>query len=151
MHRRSGEDIPDAPITHHWLDSSHITFGVVTFGAVFESWKLETSFFTGREPDQHRYDFEEPRFDSYAARVSLMVAVTVWRPQSIGARVLAAVVGGLGLYEFIHVFTAISDVRAEAGGFGALVSVAFGAYVAFLAALSLVAWAAVTQFKRVSA
>src|SRR5581483_5012259 len=28
MHRFSGEDIPEAPITHHWLDSTHVTFGV---------------------------------------------------------------------------------------------------------------------------
>jgi DUF917 family protein len=79
-----------------------------------------------------------------------VVAVTVWKPQSIGARALAVVVGGLGLYEFIHVFTAVHDARAEAEGFGALVSVSFGAYLAFLAALSLVAWAGVTQFKPLS-
>ena len=30
MHRTSGMDIPEAPITHHWLDSTHITFGVLT-------------------------------------------------------------------------------------------------------------------------
>src|SRR5262249_62129741 len=30
MHRFSGEDNPEAPITHHWLDSTHITYGVVT-------------------------------------------------------------------------------------------------------------------------
>ena len=32
MHRICGMDIPEAPITHHWLDSTHITFGVVTAG-----------------------------------------------------------------------------------------------------------------------
>jgi hypothetical protein len=79
---------------------------------------------------------------------AVVVALTVWRPQSIGARVLAVVAGGLGLYEFIHVYVTINDGRAEAGAFGALVSVAFGAYLACLAALSLVAWAAVTQFKK---
>ena len=34
MHRTSGMDIPEAPITHHWLDSTHITFGVLTAGVV---------------------------------------------------------------------------------------------------------------------
>src|SRR5579872_748261 len=34
MHRFSGEEIPAAPITHHWLDSTHVTFGVATVGVV---------------------------------------------------------------------------------------------------------------------
>jgi hypothetical protein len=70
MHRPSGMDIPDAPITHHWLDSTHITFGVLTAGFVHDDWKLELSQFTGREPDQNRYDFDPVRLDSTAARVS---------------------------------------------------------------------------------
>jgi len=70
MHRASSVDIPDAPITHHWLDSTHITFGVLTGGFVHDDWKLEISQFTGREPDQERYDFDSPRFDSTSARLS---------------------------------------------------------------------------------
>jgi hypothetical protein len=75
MHRASGEDIPDAPITHHWLDSTHITFGVVTLGAVWNDWKLEVSQFTGREPDQFRFNFDPARFDSTSARLS-------WNPDA---------------------------------------------------------------------
>src|SRR6478609_11713448 len=70
MHRTSGMDIPEAPITHHWLDSTHITFGVVTGGVVVSNWKLEGSAFKGREPDQYRYDIEAPKLDSYSARIS---------------------------------------------------------------------------------
>ena len=70
MHRTSGVDIPEAPITHHWLDSTHITFGVVTAGVVVSNWKLEASAFRGREPDQYRYDIEAPKLDSYSARLS---------------------------------------------------------------------------------
>ena len=70
MHRTSGMDIPEAPITHHWLDSTHITFGVLTAGVVLDTWKLEASAFRGREPDQHRYDIEAPKLDSYSARIS---------------------------------------------------------------------------------
>jgi hypothetical protein len=70
MHRISGEDIPDAPITHHWLDSTHITFGVLTAGYVYGDWKIEGSLFKGREPDQHRYDIEGPRLDSVSTRMS---------------------------------------------------------------------------------
>jgi hypothetical protein len=70
MHRASGMDIPDAPITHHWLDSTHITFGVATAGFMHDDWKVEVSQFTGREPDQNRYDFDRPRLDSTSTRLS---------------------------------------------------------------------------------
>jgi len=70
MHRASSMDIPEAPITHHWMDSTHITFGVATAGFVHDDWKIEVSQFTGREPDQNRYDFDTPRFDSTAVRVT---------------------------------------------------------------------------------
>lgn len=70
MHRFSGADIPEAPITHHWLDSTHITFGVATLGYVWDKLKFDGSIFTGREPDQNRWDFDRPRFDSYSARVT---------------------------------------------------------------------------------
>jgi len=70
MHRTSAIDSPEAPITHHWLDSTHITFGVVTAGVIVDNWKLEASAFRGREPDQHRYDIEAPKLDSFSARLS---------------------------------------------------------------------------------
>ncbi len=70
MHRFSGEGIPAAPITHHWLDSSHVTFGVVTLGVVAGGVKLEGSRFRGREPDERRWNIEQPRLDSHAFRAS---------------------------------------------------------------------------------
>jgi hypothetical protein len=70
MHRTSGLDNPEAPITHHWLDSTHIMFGVLTAGVVLDTVKLEASTFRGREPDQYRYDIEAPKLDSYSARAS---------------------------------------------------------------------------------
>lgn len=69
MHRFSGMDNPEAPITHHWLDSTHITFGVATLGYIWKNWKVDASIFTGREPDEYRWDFDRPRFDSYSARL----------------------------------------------------------------------------------
>jgi hypothetical protein len=70
MHRQAALDSPEAPITHHWFDSTHITFGVVTAGLSRDNWKVEASAFRGREPDQHRYDIETGRLDSVATRVS---------------------------------------------------------------------------------
>lgn len=70
MHRTAAMASPEAPISHHWLDSTHITFGVITAGYVSGDWKVETSAFRGREPDQSRYDIESPKLDSGSVRVS---------------------------------------------------------------------------------
>ncbi len=70
MHRFSGADNPEAPITHHWLDSTHVSFGVATLGAVWDRFKLEGSAFNGHEPDQNRWNIESPKLDSFSGRLS---------------------------------------------------------------------------------
>jgi len=70
MHRRSILESPEAPISHHWLDSTHITYGVATAGYVRDAWKAEASRFHGREPDQFRYNIETGALDSTSARLS---------------------------------------------------------------------------------
>ena len=70
MHRASGMDSPEAPITHHWLDSTHITYGVLTAGYIDNAFKVEGSVFRGREPNQQRYDVEAPQLDSVSVRLS---------------------------------------------------------------------------------
>jgi len=71
MHRASSLSNPDAPLGHHLQDSTHITFGVLTGGARYKGLKLDASVFTGREPDENRFDFDRPRFDSWSVRLSL--------------------------------------------------------------------------------
>ncbi|MCW3123349.1 MAG: hypothetical protein JWQ38_2841 [Flavipsychrobacter sp.] len=70
MHRPSGRFIPDAPISHHWADATHITFGVATLGIRHGKFKLEASSFTGREPNEDRYDLDPILFDSWSGRLS---------------------------------------------------------------------------------
>jgi hypothetical protein len=70
MHRFSGMENPEAPIGHHWMDSSHITYGVLTGGIVRGDFKLEASAFRGREPDEDRTDFDSPKLDSLSIRAS---------------------------------------------------------------------------------
>lgn len=70
MHRVSAMDNPDAPISHHWQDSTHITFGVATLGFSAGKVKLEGSAFKGEEPDENRYNFDTPRLDSFSGRLS---------------------------------------------------------------------------------
>lgn len=71
MHRISSANNPDAPLGHHWQDATHISFGVVTIGYRYKIVKFEASAFTGREPDENRYDFDKPRFGSYSGRISV--------------------------------------------------------------------------------
>jgi hypothetical protein len=70
MHRPSSMYNPDAPLGHHWQDATHITFGVATVGVRYKNFKLEGSSFTGREPDEDRYNFDKARFDSWSGRLS---------------------------------------------------------------------------------
>lgn len=67
-HRPSAMDNPAAPISHHWLDSTHIAFGVVTAGIAHDTWQLEGSWFNGREPDEHRWNIDLAEPDSYSGR-----------------------------------------------------------------------------------
>ena len=69
MHRASAAENPLAPLSHHTFDSTHIAFGVVTLAVDRGPWVVEGSVFNGREPDQHRWDFDFGRLDSVAGRV----------------------------------------------------------------------------------
>ena len=71
MHRISSFNNPDSPLSHHWIDATHISFGVATAGFRYKIAKIEFSQFTGREPDEFRYNFDKPRFDSYSYRLSV--------------------------------------------------------------------------------
>jgi hypothetical protein len=71
-HRVSAMPGPIAPITHHWLDATHISFGVATAGLFGRKWKIEGSIFNGREPDEERYNIDLDRLDSFSGRVWLM-------------------------------------------------------------------------------
>jgi hypothetical protein len=92
MHRGSARYNPEAPITHHWFDSNHITYGVATAGVTTSTLQLEGSIFTGREPDERRWNIEKPRFDSWSLRAT-------WNPSPEWA--LQASTGRLKQPEFL--------------------------------------------------
>ncbi|MEW5918739.1 MAG: hypothetical protein AB1762_20215 [Gemmatimonadota bacterium] len=71
MHRPSAMDDPVAPLGHHWQDATHISFGVLTAGIFGRQWKLEGSWFNGREPNEQRWDFDKIRLDSYSGRLTV--------------------------------------------------------------------------------
>jgi hypothetical protein len=70
MHRVSAMNNPDAPLSHHWQDSTHITFGVLTAGYSFGKFKVEASAFKGKEPDENRWNFDAPKLNSFSGRLS---------------------------------------------------------------------------------
>jgi hypothetical protein len=70
MHRPSAMDDPIAPLGHHWHDATHITYGVLTTGLFTRRWKLEGSYFNGREPDEDRFYIDPIRLDSYSGRLT---------------------------------------------------------------------------------
>lgn len=72
-HRYSALLNPEASLSHHIQDSTHIAFGVLTAGLVHKKWQFETSLFNGREPDDNRYDFDYNPFRlAYSGRISYM-------------------------------------------------------------------------------
>lgn len=68
MMRQSARYNPEPPVTHHWFDSTHITYGVVTAGITTSRFQLEASAFRGAEPDEDRWDLETPKLDSWSVR-----------------------------------------------------------------------------------
>ncbi|HVH27783.1 MAG TPA: hypothetical protein VM818_13535 [Vicinamibacterales bacterium] len=69
MHRPSAAEVPFAPLGHHTFDSTHIAFGVVTAAVDHGRWTVEGSVFNGREPDEHRWDFDFGQLDSVSGRL----------------------------------------------------------------------------------
>jgi hypothetical protein len=68
-HRASAAELPEAPISHHWQDSTHISDDVVTLGISHKKIKLEASGFHGAEPGENRWIVQAGPIDSWSARL----------------------------------------------------------------------------------
>ena len=83
-HRASAAELPQAPISHHWQDSSHISDDVVTVGIAYKKVKLEASGFHGAEPGENRWIVQQGAIDSWSTRLWFFPAKT-WAAQvSVG-------------------------------------------------------------------
>ena len=69
MHRESARNNPQVPITHHFMDSTHISTGVLRTGVDTHGFTIEGSVFRGAEPDENRLNIETPKLDSWSARI----------------------------------------------------------------------------------
>lgn len=69
-HRASASELPQATLSHHLQDSTHIAGSVITLGAQRGALGYAFSGFHGREPDENRWDINTGRIDSWSARVT---------------------------------------------------------------------------------
>src|SRR5258706_10938074 len=69
-HRASAAEIPQAALSHHLQDSTHIAGSVLTIGAQRGMLGTSVSGFHGREPDENRWNIDTGKIDSWAARVT---------------------------------------------------------------------------------
>ena len=68
-HRASAMELPDAPISHHLQDSTHIADEVVTAGIHYKKAKLEASGFYGSEPGENRWIIQSGPINSWSSRL----------------------------------------------------------------------------------
>ena len=68
-HRASAMELPQATLSHHWQDSTHISDDVLTLGISHGKLKIEASGFHGAEPGENRWIIQQGTIDSYSARL----------------------------------------------------------------------------------
>ncbi len=73
-HRASAYEFPQATLSHHWQDSTHITGNVATVGIKHDWLRLEASGFHGMEPGENRWRIPWGSMDSWSGRVSVTPA-----------------------------------------------------------------------------
>lgn len=69
-HRASAAEIPQAALSHHVQDSTHIASSVITLGAQHGMFGLAFSGFHGQEPDENRWDIDRGGIDSWSTRLT---------------------------------------------------------------------------------
>ncbi len=70
-HRASASENPVGSLGHHQEDSTHIANDVVTLGITQNFVRLEASGFHGREPDEHRWNVDQGKIDSWSTRLTI--------------------------------------------------------------------------------
>src|SRR5579863_6535581 len=70
-HRASAAEFPQAPLGHHWQDSTHIAGNVATVAIKRHWFRLEASGFHGQEPGENRWQILWGVMDSWSGRLSV--------------------------------------------------------------------------------
>lgn len=71
-HRASAAELPQATLSHHWQDSTHIANNVATVAVARDWWRVEASGFYGSEPNENRWNIDWGPMNSYSGRLSLI-------------------------------------------------------------------------------
>jgi hypothetical protein len=72
-HRASAFEIPQATLSHHWQDSTHIASDVATVGLMFRNRvRIEVSGFHGGEPNENRWNIDQGALDSWSSRLTVL-------------------------------------------------------------------------------
>lgn len=83
-HRASASELPQAPLGHHWQDSTHISYDVLT-AALKRRWaRLEASGFHGAEPGENRWTIGYGAVDSWSTRFSVFPTSNWMAQVSVG-------------------------------------------------------------------
>lgn len=69
-HRVSAAELPQAPLSHHLQDSTHIANEVLTAAFHRPHWGAEVSGFHGAEPNENRWNIDAGAIDSWSARLT---------------------------------------------------------------------------------
>ena len=117
-HRASAMANPVAPIGHHWLDATHITYGVATAALYGSRWKAEASVFNGREPDENRLDLDLAPLTSYSGRLSFLPTASVALQVSGGHLADAEAAHGFGPRHDVARVTASATYHRRGTGNG---------------------------------
>lgn len=83
-HRASAAELPQAPLSHHWQDSTHVANEVVTAGIVHKKVRLEASGFYGTEPNENRWNIDYGPINSWSTRLSVFPARNWMAQVSVG-------------------------------------------------------------------
>ena len=83
-HRASAEELPQATISHHLQDSTHIANEVLTAGIQYKKVRVEASGFYGTEPDESRWNIDYGPINSWSTRVSVFPSANWMGQFSIG-------------------------------------------------------------------
>jgi hypothetical protein len=71
-HRASAAELPQAPLGHHWQDSTHIANNVLTMDVRHDWFRFEASGFYGTEPNENRWNIDWGPMNSYSGRLSIL-------------------------------------------------------------------------------
>lgn len=71
-HRMSASELPQATLSHHVQDSTHIANEVITAGITHGIFRFEASGFHGAEPNENRWNIDHGGIDSWSSRVTVI-------------------------------------------------------------------------------